>query len=195
MDNTFFAWLSRLSLIRRWGLMHPSSPENDAEHSLQAAFIAHGIAIIAREQFGADINPEHVTVLAVYHDASEVFTGDMPTPVKYSNPIIRDAYHEMEYNACRRLQQTLPENLQQAWSPYLFADESTREWQIVKAADKISAWSHCLEELKLGNREFEQAAVKIRESIDAINLPEVQEFMRLFAPSFSMTLDELGGVQ
>lgn len=195
MPNTFFAWMSRLRLIRRWGLMHPVQPENDAEHSLQTAVIAHGIAVIARDRYHADIVPEQVVTLAVYHDASEVFTGDMPTPVKYRDPALLAAFHQMEADACRRLADSLPREMQSAFTPYLFPDAASRAWQIVKAADKISAWAHCQEELRLGNQEFSQAAGKLFSSISACELPEVRDFMQTFEATFRMTLDELGGVQ
>lgn len=195
MSNTFFAWMSRLRLIRRWGLMHPVQPENDAEHSLQTAVIAHGIAVIARDRYQADVVPEQVVTLAVYHDASEVFTGDMPTPVKYRDPALLAAFHQMEENACRRLSASLPAVMRPAFDPYLFPDGDSRAWKIVKAADKISAWAHCQEELRLGNREFAQAADKLFAAVRAVDLPEVRDFMRDFESSFRMTLDEMGGVQ
>ena len=195
MSNTFFAWMSRLRLIRRWGLMHPVQPENDAEHSLQTAVIAHGIAVIARDRYQANIIPEQVVTLAIHHDASEVFTGDMPTPVKYRDPALLAAFHQMENDACRRLSDSLPAEMQEAFSPYLFPDAASRAWQIVKAADKISAWAHCQEELRLGNQEFAQAAIKLFSAITACDLPEVHDFMKSFEATFRMTLDELGGVQ
>ncbi len=191
--SSFFAWLSRLRLIRRWGLMHATQPENDAEHSLQAAMIAHGLAVLARESFGKEISPEHVATLAMYHDVGEIFTGDLPTPVKHHDAVIHEAYSRMEQQALQKLLHTLPEDLQPAYHPYLQPDETTYAWQLVKAADRISAYAHCMEEMRTGDREFADAADSILQSIEAIDLPEVQAFMQAFSGAFACSLDELGG--
>ena len=194
MRYDFYAYMDRMKYIKRWQLMRSVREENVMEHSQCVAIIAHALASIHNEVFGGKADVLKTVLYAIYHETSEVLTGDLPTPIKYYNRSIHGAYKELEKTACERIVGTLPEELQGAYKPVLSCDDPEVE-AIVKAADKISAWSHCLEDLKLGNREFDQAAVKIRESIDAIALPEVQEFMRLFAPSFSMTLDELGGVQ
>lgn len=187
----FFAYLSRLRLIRRWGLMRNTQPENDAEHSLQTAMIAHGIAVIGQTKYGRAVDPEHVLALAVYHDATEVLTGDMPTPVKYHSSELRGAYRQIEQLAAAQLTAMLPESMRPAFAPYLAADEADDARQIVKAADKISAYAKCVEEQRAGNHEFDAAGENIRQAIDAIALPEVQDFMALFMPSFALTLDEL----
>jgi len=186
----FFAYLARLKLISRWSLMRNTQPENDAEHSLQAAMIAHGIALIGRERYGRKADPEHVLALAVYHDATEVMTGDLPTPVKYHSDELRDAYHRLEDLSARRLISLLPEDLRTPYTPYL-KQEAGYERDIVKAADRISAFIKCLEEKRAGNREFDYASENIRKSIEQIDLPEVRDFLRDFLPAFDMTLDEL----
>ena len=190
MSYPFFAYLSRLKLIRRWSLMRNTVPENDAEHSLQVAMIAHAIAVIARDRYGKQVNPEHVLSLAVYHDATEVMTGDLPTPVKYHNDELRGAYHRLESLSADRLLALLPEDLQPAFTPYM-KQESGYEHTLVKAADRISAYIKCMEEQRAGNREFDYAAENVRKSIASIDLPEVRDFLTDFLPAFDMTLDEL----
>jgi 5'-deoxynucleotidase len=190
MPYAFFAYLSRLKLIRRWSLMRNTQPENDAEHSLQVAMIAHAIAVIGRDRYHRDTNPEHVLTLAVYHDATEVMTGDLPTPVKYHNDELRNAYHRLEDVSADRLLDLLPKDMQPAFSPCL-RQENGYDRDVVKAADRISAYIKCLEEKRAGNREFDYAAENVRKSLDAVELPEVRDFLREFLPAFEMTLDEL----
>ena len=188
----FFAYVARLRYIRRWGLMRSVMPENDAEHSLQVAMIAHAIAEIGRDQYGRDCDPEHILALGVYHDVSEVITGDMPTPVKYQTQELRGAYKSVERMANDRLLGMLPESLRGSFAPYLSEPEGY-DRQIVKAADSISAYLKCIEEKRAGNREFEAAGISIRRSIDEIDLTEVRDFLEMFLPSFEMSLDELNG--
>ena len=190
MSYPFFAYLSRLKLIRRWSLMRNTVPENDAEHSLQVAMIAHAIAVIARDRYGKQVNPEYVLSLAVYHDATEVMTGDLPTPVKYHNDELRGAYHRLEALSADRLLALLPDDLQPAFTPYM-KQASGYEHTLVKAADRISACVKCMEEQRAGNREFDYAAENVRKSIASIDLPEVRDFLTDFLPAFDMTLDEL----
>ena len=190
MSFPFFAYLSRLRLIHRWSLMRNTVPENDAEHSLQVAMIAHAIAVIARDRYGKKVDPEHVLSLAVYHDATEVMTGDLPTPVKYHNDELRGAYHRLEELSADRLLALLPEDMQPAFTPYM-KQASGYEHTLVKAADRISACIKCMEEQRAGNREFDYAAENIRRSIARIDLPEVKDFLTDFLPAFDMTLDEL----
>lgn len=185
----FFAYVSRLKHIRRWSLMHCAVPENDAEHSLQVAIIAHALAVLARDRYGREVDPEHVLALAVYHDATEVFTGDMPTPVKYSSPELRGAYRSLESLAASKLTAMLPEVMRPVYEPYLSGEDA--DYALVKAADRISAYLKCLEERRAGNPEFIAAEKEILESIDQIELPEVRDFMAEFVPSFRLTLDEL----
>ena len=190
MSFPFFAYLSRLKLIQRWSLMRNTTPENDAEHSLQVAIIAHAIAVIARDRYGKDVDPEHVLSLAVYHDATEVMTGDLPTPVKYHNDELRGAYRQLEALSADRLLALLPEDLRPAFTPYM-KQASGYEHTLVKAADRISACIKCMEEQRAGNREFDYAAENIRRSIAIIDLPEVRDFLIDFLPAYDKTLDEL----
>ena len=190
MNHHFFAYVSRLRYIRRWGLMRSVMPENDAEHSLQVAMIAHAIAIIGRDNYGRQVNPEHILALGVYHDVSEVITGDMPTPVKYQTDELRKSYKDVERMANERLLTMLPEGMRPAYAPYLSTPQDY-DRQILKAADSISAYLKCLEEKRAGNREFDAAGESIKAGLDQIDLPEVQDFIRNFIPSFELSLDEL----
>ena len=192
MRSHFYAYLNRMKYIRRWGLMHSTSPENDMEHAAQTALLAHGIALIARERYHRDIDPEHVLALALYHDAQEVVTGDLPTPVKYHSPELQSAYHRMEKEAAERIVALAPEELREAYRPY-FIPSQNAAYQLVKAADRIAAYIKCVEERQAGNREFLSAEASILKSIQAINLPEVQDFFRECVPSFGMNLDEISG--
>lgn len=189
--NPFFAYLDRLKLIRRWGLMRNTVPENDMEHSMQTALIAHGLAVLAKTRFGRRIDPAHVALMAMYHDVSEVITGDLPTPVKYKTPDIQDAYRDLERHARTQLLNMLPDDLRGAFAPYVAPDETACEWQLVKAADRISAYLKCIEEEKVGNRDFAQAKSTISASLLQSPLPEVQVFLREFVPAFSLSPDEL----
>lgn len=186
----FFAYMARLKLIRRWSLMRSVQPENDAEHSLQAAMVAHALAVMARERYGRQVDPEHVVTLAVYHDAPEVMTGDLPTPIKYHSKQIRHAFGEVEQLAADRLLTMLPEDLRPSFAPYLHEtnDEAHR---LVKAADKLCAYIKCLEEQRSGNHEFDAAAVNVLQALHDMEMPEVEDFLREFVPGFTMTLDEL----
>ena len=192
MRSHFYAYLNRMKYIRHWGLMHSTSPENDMEHAAQTALLAHGIALIARERYHRDIDPEHVLALALYHDAQEVVTGDLPTPVKYHSPELQSAYHRMEKEAAERIVALAPEELREAYRPY-FTPSQNAAHQLVKAADRIAAYIKCVEERQAGNREFLSAEASILKSIQAIDLPEVQDFFRECVPSFGMNLDEISG--
>ena len=189
--NHFFAYLDRMKLIRRWGLMRNTVPENDMEHCMQTALIAHGISVLAKARYGRDVNPEHVVMIALYHDVSEVITGDLPTPVKYKNPDIQGAYEQLEEHAKDKLLDMLPTDLRPHFELYVKPDETSYEWRIVKAADRISAYLKCIEEEKMGNRDFAHAKTSVLQSITLIDLPEVQAFMAEFVPSFTLSPDEL----
>ena len=190
MRSHFFAYISRMRFIQRWALMRNTAPENVQEHSHQAAVLAHALAVIRNEKFGGNIDPGRVAVAALYHDASEILTGDMPTPVKYGNPAIRDAYKQVEAVANERLVSMLPEELQDTYRDALNEyDGETRA--LVKAADKLSAYIKCVEEVKAGNGEFREAAAQTRRALEAYDLPEVGYFLDTFMDSFALTLDEL----
>lgn len=164
--------------------------ENIQEHSLQVAMIAHGLAVIKNTIFEGDIDPDRVAALAIYHEVSEVITGDLATPIKYFNPDIKKAYSEIEVVARRKLLQMLPEELRGPYNELLFPAEDIN-WRFVKMADKICAYIKCVEEINSGNREFLKAESKIRAEIDSYRLPEVDYFMERFMPSFALALDEL----
>ena len=190
MNSHFFAYISRMRFIQRWALMRNTAPENVQEHSHQVAVLAHALALIRNEKFGGRVDPGLVAAAALYHDASEILTGDMPTPIKYDNPAIRTAYKDVEAVAEGKLLGMLPPELQGAYAPVLTAVDPEVE-RLVKAADKLSAHIKCLEELKAGNAEFRDAAAQTRRALEAFDLPEVRYFMDTFLPSFSLTLDEL----
>ncbi len=187
----FFAYLSRMKFIQRWGLMRNTLPENDMEHAMQCAMIAHAIALIGNERHNKRYHPEHIMALALYHDASEVITGDLPTPIKHNNEAIKAEYNKITDIAAQRLLSMLPEDLRKHYNPLISPDETNASWRIVKAADRICAYVKCLEESKAGNREFAEAQVGILSSINAIELPEVKDFMAEFVPGFAMTLDQI----
>ena len=190
MKSHFFAYVSRMRFIQRWALMRNTAPENVQEHSHQAAVLAHALAVIRNEKFGGTVDPGAVAVAALYHDASEILTGDMPTPIKYDNPAIRKAYKDVEAVAEGKLLAMLPEELQAVYAPILTPTDP-EVIRLVKAADKLSAYIKCVEELKAGNNEFREAAAQTRKSLEAYELPEVVYFLETFMDSFALTLDEL----
>ena len=190
MPHHFFAYMSRMKHIKRWALMRNTWQEDIAQHSLQVGMIAHALACLHNERFGGGANPARALELAVYHEAPEVITGDLPTPIKYYNPDIRDAYKQVEAIACRKLTGMLPQRLQDIYAGLLTpADPQVEE--LVKAADKLSAHIKCLEEEKAGNHEFCAAARQTRQVLADMHLPEVDLFLEEFLPSFRLTLDEL----
>ena len=187
----FFAYMARMKFIQRWGVMRNTQSENIQEHSLQAAILAHALAVIARDQFGRDVDPERVMALAVFHDASEVITGDLPSPIKHHDPELSSAYGRIEEAARERLTAMLPDDMRDVYRPLLLCKDRPQHVQLVKAADKLCSYLKCLEELKGGNEEFTHARDAIAGEIEAIDLPEVAWFMERFVTSFSLTLDEL----
>ena len=189
----FFAYRARMKQILRWGLMRNTRPENDQEHSLQAALIAHELATAHNLRHGGTLNADHIAVLAMYHDAGEVITGDLATPIKHFNPEVHGAFEKMEQMAREKLLNMLPDDLSGAYAPIVCPDETTEEWRFVKAADKICAYLKCVEEIRSGNEEFCKARDAIGRDIARMGetMPEVREFMEQFAGSFELTLDEL----
>lgn len=195
MSYPFFAYMSRLKYIARWGLMRSTIPENDAEHTLQTAMIAHALALIRQDIFHEWADPEHCAMLALYHDASEVFTGDLPTPVKYFTPGLHEKYEEIETEARKKLLATLPEELQESYASYLVTLEQDPLWPLVKAADTLSAFLKCAEEVRDGNPEFQEAYRTTRKKLEDLHMKEVDWFLARFAKSFEKTLDQLNQKQ
>ena len=191
-QSHFFAHLSRLKLISRWPLMRNVRTENVSEHSLQVAFVAHALAIIKIRKFNGNVNPERVALLAMYHDASEVLTGDMPTPIKYYNPQIAHEYKKIEKVAQQKLIEMLPPELQNDFRPLLDEHYYTEDEKlVVKQADALCAYLKCLEELSAGNNEFKLAKARLEKTLDMRSSPEMEYFMEVFIPSFSLSLDEI----
>lgn len=188
MSSNFFAILSRMKYITRWGLMRNTREENLSEHSLDTAVLAHALALIGNRRLGKSYDPGLAALFALYHDATEILTGDLPTPVKYYNPDIRDAYKQIERSAGDQLLSYLPEDLRPDYAALLFPPE--KYLPLVKAADKLSAYIKCTEEEKMGNHEFDAAAVATRAAIERLSLPEADIFLREFMEGFGLTLDE-----
>lgn len=186
----FFAYISRMKYIKRWGLMRSSREENVQEHSLQVAMFAHCLALIENKRYGGKLDPQHVMAIAVYHETGEVITGDLVTPIKYYNPEITKAYKDVEKVAEETMIGMLPEDFQAEFRS-LVQPEDAYEAKIVKAADTLAAYAKCIEELKTGNVEFEKAKETILRKLHEMEMPCVEDFLREFMPSFEVTLDEL----
>ena len=191
MANEFYALMGRMRYITRWGLMRNTFSENIQEHSHQVAVLAHALALIRRDILhlpGPD--PDKCAVAALYHDATEILTGDLPTPIKYYNPEMKAAYKQVEKVAGNRLLDMLPQELRESYAP-LVLEEDKDVRPVVKAADKLSAHIKCLEEQKAGNTEFDSAAKQTWDSMKAMALPELDWFLDHCLAAFSLTLDEL----
>ena len=187
----FYAVLSRMKYITRWALMRNTRPENICEHSQDVAVLAHALALLTNRHFGGRVDASRCVLIALYHDTPEIFTGDLPTPVKYYNPAIRDAYKQVEDVAADKLLSLLPADLREDYAPLLRpGDEWAQEKRIVKAADKLAALIKCVEELGQGNSEFASARAATEASIRAMGLPAADCFLEEFLPAFSLTLDE-----
>lgn len=189
---SFFAMMARMKYIERWALMRNSTKENISEHSLEVAMLAHGLAIISNERCGNTLDVNAIALMGLYHDANEIITGDMPTPVKYFDEDIRDAYKRVENVACHTMINKLPAYMQEYYRPLFFRQEGEeRAWHIVKAADKLSALIKCMEELRTGNQEFATAKSATEKALREMQMPEVDIFMEEFLPAYELTLDEL----
>ena len=195
MKENFFAYISRMRYIGRWSLMRNSLPENIQEHSHMVAVLAHALGVIRRDVFHVPCNPDEAATVALFHDSAEILTGDLPTPIKYHSNEIRDAYKEVEALACRKLLATLPEELRGAYEPLLAGETEARVHDLVKAADKLSAYIKCIEERKAGNNEFLSAEAQTRKLLEESHMPEVDYFLEHFIPAFELNLDELGTIE
>lgn len=194
MEYGFFAMMSRMKLIERWALMRNSLSENISEHSLEVSILTHALATISNERLGNHLNADKAALIGVYHDATEIITGDMPTPIKYYNNEIQGAFKEVEKAATNRLLSMLPEDMRKSYvSLFIPQEEEAYLWKLVKAADKLSALIKCIEERKAGNTEFLSAEKSISAILTTMGIPEVDIFMKDFLPAYDRTLDELNG--
>ncbi len=191
MQNSFFALIFRQKYIKRWGLMRNVSDENLAEHSAQTAMLAHALALIGNRVLGKSYDTGKVTLAALYHDAAEVYTGDMPTPVKYNSPALRDSYRLIEQEAAERLLSHLPEAYRTDFEAPVREQWDADTLRMVKAADKLAAYIKCVEEVKCGNPEFADAKKTTLSALEKMELPELDIFMKEFLPAFELTLDEM----
>jgi len=192
MGYHFFAMMSRMKYIERWALMRNAEPENISEHSLEVGMIAHMLTLISNKRLGNQFNPERAAVLAMYHDSTEIITGDMPTPIKYYNKMMKKTFQEIEDIAAKDLIDKLPEDFREDFESIFFhREEEEYLWRLVKAADRLSALIKCIEEEKAGNSEFIKAKETIGQSLRESGVKEAEIFMEEFLPSYYMTLDEL----
>lgn len=180
-----------MKLINRWGLMRNTKNENISEHSLEVSMIAHALAVMRNRYYNGNVSPERAALLAIYHDSTEIITGDLPTPIKYYNASLRHAYGEVEENAKNKLLGMLPEKLRADYAPLLAPTKEEAElWEIVKAADKLSALIKCLEERQMGNSDFSRAEEASLKSVRDMHMPEADRFLDDFIPSFGLTIDD-----
>ena len=190
--HNFFALTSRMKYINRWALMRNTQNENLSQHSHEVAVIAHALTVISNKRFGTSYNAERAALIGLYHDTAEILTGDMPTPVKYHSPEIRNAFKNVEDVATEKLLSMLPDDIKDEYNSLLFAQKEDADlWKFVKAADKISALIKCIEEEKAGNTEFVKAAESLKNLIAEMNMPVANMFVDEFLPAYSLTLDQL----
>lgn len=189
--SKFFAFISRMKFIKRWSLMRSVREENIMEHSFDVVMIAHALALIKNKIYNGNVSVEKVVLLAQYHEVGEVITGDLPTPIKYFNPEIKNAYKDLEKNACIKLLNSLPEDLKESYREYVLPNEDSDEYKLVKCADRLSAYLKCVEEIKAGNSEFKKAKASILSELKSLKREEVDYYLKEFAPAYELTLDEL----
>lgn len=192
MAYNFFAMFSRMKYIDRWALMRNTRKENLSEHTLEVAAIAHALAVISNEKHGTALNAERAALLGIYHDMPEIITGDMPTPIKYGNPQLKQAYKAVERETAAQLVSMLPDYMQESYKGFFVKDSADAQlWRLVKAADKISAFIKCTEEEKAGNTEFNSAKKATFAAISALDIPAAKTFLDEFIAAFDLDLDEL----
>ena len=191
MHYDFYAYMDRMKYIKRWQLMRCSQEENIMEHSYNVALYTHALALIKNKKFGGNVDVSKAVLYALYHESSEVMTGDLPTPIKYYNHSISGAYKELEKKACARLSEMMPKELSEELAPFIQAEEESEEYKVMKAADRLAAYVKCLSELRAGNGEFSKAKKSIEEDLRKKKMPEVDYFLDKFEKSFTLTLDEL----
>ncbi|MCF0156554.1 MAG: 5'-deoxynucleotidase [Veillonella sp.] len=194
-EYPFFAFLQRMKYIERWGLMRNTEKENIQEHSLEVALVAHNLACMRNAYFGGQVDPNQVAVMAMFHEVSEIFTGDMPTPIKYFTPELRSLYGQVEDLAQKKMLGTLPVELQPFYQPWITEAEESDLWPLVKAADTLSAYMKCLREVHAGNGEFQEAHDSILQKLKSMDMPEVHKFLEDYVPSLTESLDQLNYYQ
>ena len=191
MSNDFYGYLRRMKYIKRWSLMHSTLDENDMEHTMEVTVIAHALALIGNKKFNKSYDVNTVLTYALYHECSEVITGDLPTPVKYFNREINTAYKDLELLACKKLLASLDDDLKGEYEKYLLPDKESDEWKIVKFADRIAAYVKCIDEVNAGNKEFNKAHQSTAKDVNSIDSQEVKYFIENILPAFTKSLDEL----
>ncbi len=191
MESSFFAFLRRMKFIQRWGLMRNTQTENIQEHSLEVAMVAHNLACLHNTYFDGTLDTNKVAVMAMYHEVSEIFTGDMPTPIKYFDPQLRKLYGDVEKLAQQKMLDTLPKELQDSYRMFLLDAEAEPEWKFVKAADTLSAFMKCVSETNAGNDEFKEAHDSILQKLRTMGLPAVDMFIDMYIPRLTVSLDVL----
>lgn len=192
MTYPFFAMLFRMKYIHRWALMRNTQPENLSEHAMEVAAITHCLALIHNKRFGGTVNADRGAVIGLFHDCTEILTGDLPTPVKYHDAALRNSYKQMEAEAAGRMLAMLPDELAEEYEGVLQpTPQDDYLWKLCKGADKLAALIKCLEEEKMGNGEFASAKRATLQALERLDLPEVSVFMKEYLPAFSLTLDEL----
>ena len=194
MRHDFYAYMDRMKYIKRWQLMRSTREENIMEHSQSVSLLSHALVTIHNEVYGGNADVLKTVLYALYHETSEVMTGDLPTPIKYYNRSIQGAYKELEKSACEKVVNTLPDQMKTSIAPFVLADEESVEYKLVKCADRLSAYIKCLEELRSGNTEFSKAKKSIEKDLHSRNMPEVEYFFEHFILSFALTLDDLEGM-